>query len=134
MKTKGLDIKNVTKTNIKDIERLAGHGHTIKEIADIMGVSRAAFYKYMEKSQDILDAVRRGRVKTREYVVSKLMEKIEAGDTGMIRFYLERQARQGWGQEVNVNLIPKPTVIKKRDGSQEVLTVEGSHDESDNKS
>lgn len=73
---------------------LSAHGFTHEEIARALCCSKHTLYKYLKEELD------RAVTETSYRVISKLMEKIEAGDTASILFWLK--TRLGWRESAKI--------------------------------
>ena len=80
--------------DIKTIEQLASRGLTLEQIASSMGFSVRTLMSRKTESAEIAEAIKRGKAKANIFVGGKLMQKIKAGDTASIIFYLK--TRCGW--------------------------------------
>ena len=69
-------------------------GGIISVIAQRLGCSRRTIYDRVEKSKKIKDALMQAKEELIDVAESKLANKIEEGDIGAIKFYLQTQAKQ----------------------------------------
>lgn len=86
---------------IKKVEELS-QGLTIEQIADYFGICPTTFYKIQKRQPELSEAYKKGKVKTVGWVVSKLKQKIEEGDTTATIFYLKTQA--GWTEKQKLDI------------------------------
>src|SRR6185437_6722643 len=84
-------IWEVTPEVIKEIEMLAGRGLTQEEMYHNFGTSRDTWYKRMNKHPEMYEAIKRGKAKTKSFVVGKLFEQCKKGNVSAIIFYLKTQ-------------------------------------------
>lgn len=80
--------------DLKEVERLASLGLTLEEIATGLGCSYETLNNRSKENTDIKEAIKRGRLKSAEHVVNKLMEQIDQGNVTATIFYLK--AKCGW--------------------------------------
>ncbi|MCP4263648.1 MAG: hypothetical protein GY774_39995 [Planctomycetes bacterium] len=62
--------------------------------ADLLGVSRSTFYRYLEKYATAKQTLKDTREKRHDYVESKLMKLIEGGNVASTIFYLKTQCKE----------------------------------------
>lgn len=86
-------IWQVTPEVIKEIEVLAGRGLTQEEMYCYFGTSRHTWYDRMNKYPEMYEAIKRGKAKTKSFVVGKLFEQCKKGNVSAIIFYLKTQHR-----------------------------------------
>ncbi len=121
----------VNKDLLTKIERLASRGMSMPNIASVLGISEGTFYEYKKKYPQINEAWRKGKYKGISEVANAIYSKaIDEGSVDAMKFILGRQGGKEWREEMDINLIPKPTIIK-RFGSDEqiVLGTEEPHEE-----
>ena len=75
---------------------------TIAQIADYFGISQSTFYQIQRRQPELSEAYKIGKVKAIDWVVSKLKQKIEEGDTAATIFYLKTQA--GWTEKQKLDI------------------------------
>ena len=83
----------ITVEFLDKVQDLSRKQFTQEQIRDYFGVKKACWYKYCKQHPEIRDRVKKGRVSLLDYAVSKLLQKIEEGDTKCLLFYLERKAK-----------------------------------------
>lgn len=77
-----------------EIERLAGLGMTLEQIASILGIARSTFFEYRREIPAIADAFEAGKAKAGAEVAAALYRKAIAEDVPAIRWYeMTRQNR-----------------------------------------
>lgn len=83
---------------IKDIERLASRGLSIKEISECMGFSKATLDRRISESEDVKAAIEKGRSKGIFEVSNTAFEMATSGKhASMTMFWLKTRA--GWSEE-----------------------------------
>jgi hypothetical protein len=96
-KNKGGRPKTVlSQKQIEEVSELS-QSLTIEQIADYLGVGQTTFYEIQKRQPEVSVAYKKGKQKAIKWVSSKLMDKIEQGDTASILFYLKTQA--GWSEK-----------------------------------
>lgn len=80
--------------DLAKVENFAQYCDSEEEIALALGISQDTLTRRKQDSADFAEAIKRGRAKANVFVGGKLMEKIKAGDTASIIFYMK--ARAGW--------------------------------------
>lgn len=80
--------------DLKKVEEYAQFCDSEEEIALALGVSYATLRRRKAESEQFEQAIKRGKAKANIFVGGKLMQKIKAGDTASIIFYLK--TRCGW--------------------------------------
>lgn len=80
--------------DLKKVEEFAQVCDSEEEIALALGVSYATLRRRKGDSEQFAQAIKRGKAKANIFVGGKLMQKIKAGDTSSIIFYLK--TRCGW--------------------------------------
>jgi len=111
----------IDKALLKRIEGYASRGLSLPKIAGILGIHIATLHKYKNKHPEINEAWRRGKYKGEAEVASALFEKAIEGSVDAQKYYLSRQGGKEWREEVDVNLIPKPTIIERFNSDKEVV-------------
>lgn len=85
------------------MERLAGHGLTVKQICYIMGVSPDTIYRRIAEGCDELSAIlQRGKAIAISKVAEVAYELALEGDSGMIKYILSTQA--GWTEKSQITI------------------------------
>lgn len=92
----------ITPDVIKQAESLAGRGMTQAQIAKALGMGESTLYEKLHAFPEFAEAIKRGKAKGIAVVAGKLMEKINALDTGAIIFYLKSQA--GWRENTQITV------------------------------
>lgn len=99
-------------------------GATKYEIADNLGISIDTLMVKQRLIPEFSEAIKKGRSKGIAIVKSRIFRDAVQGPPEMAKFYMKHVG--GWQDTVDVNLIPKPVVIKRLNGEQVEL---GSSDE-----
>lgn len=86
--------------DLEKVEYLAGLGLTQAKIAMAIGCAERTIRQRLHDIPEFAEAYSRGRVSREKLVASKLQERIEAGDTSAIKFYLSCQC--GWKEASKV--------------------------------
>ncbi len=90
--------KMKTKPTIKldpaDVERLAEQGLTLEQIASSLGVSYSTLNRRKQETEDLEEALKRGREKGIAKVTNALFENAMSGNVTAQIFYLK--CRAGW--------------------------------------
>ena len=80
--------------DLKKVEEYAQVCDSEAEIALALGISQDTLTRRKQTRADFAEAIKRGKAKANIFVGGKLMQKIKAGDTASIIFYLK--TRCGW--------------------------------------
>lgn len=80
--------------DLKKVEEYAQLCDNEAEIALALGISQDTLTRRKQTRADFAEAIKRGKAKANIFVGGKLMQKIKAGDTASIIFYLK--TRCGW--------------------------------------
>jgi hypothetical protein len=101
--------RNITPEQSAQIEALAAHGHTQKEIAYFLKIPYRTFQTYLAEDSLLMASWRIGRFKGKEYVLSRLMRFIKNDDLNAvnlnaIQFYLRNT---GFGEVNHTDNKPK---------------------------
>lgn len=83
----------VTDEQVSQIEAL-GSVLSIEQIADYFGISKATFYKIMERQPEVGIRYKKGKAKAIGSVAQGLLQQARDGNTTAAMFYLKTQA--GW--------------------------------------
>lgn len=87
--------------DLEKIEKLAGLGFTVEEIAVIFGVSKHTLYRRAkETGSQINETIYSGRLKAIGNVAAKAYELSLEGNTAMIKYFLS--CRGGWVEKSQV--------------------------------
>jgi hypothetical protein len=89
----------VTEDVIKKAAELARNKATMVQMAEYFGMKKTCWHKHCSQNEELANAIKKARVIKYEWVVSKLYQKIEEGDTTAIIFYLKTQAK--WSDKVD---------------------------------
>lgn len=71
-------------------------GHTIKTIADKMGISKSMLYKLRSEFVEIKDALQKNLEICNNRVISTLYQKCLDGDVTAIKYWLANRAAKDW--------------------------------------
>jgi hypothetical protein len=98
----GNDIKVVNRLSGKQkamLEAMRLNGCNISAAADLVGVSRAAHYQWLEKNDKYREAVSDLNERVIDIAESKLMRNINEGNQKAIEYFLDAKAKvRGYGQ------------------------------------
>lgn len=97
--------KDITPEESAQVESLAAHGHTQREIAYFLKISPTSFKRKLKEDSLLMASWRRGRFKGKEYVLSRLWrfiknDELSTINLSAIQFYLRNT---GFGMESNNN-------------------------------
>lgn len=95
--------RDITPEESAQVESLAAHGHTQREIAYFLKIPYRTFQRKLKEDSLLMTSWRRGRFKGKEYVLSRLMrfiknDELNAVNLNAIQFYLRNT---GFGVENN---------------------------------
>ena len=95
--------RDITPDESAQVESLAAHGHTQREIAYFLKIPYRTFQRKLKEDSLLMTSWRRGRFKGKEYVLSRLMrfiknDELNAVNLNAIQFYLRNT---GFGVENN---------------------------------
>ena len=95
--------KDITPEESAQVESLAAHGHTQREIAHFLKISPTSFKRKLKEDSLLMASWRRGRFKGKEYVLSRLWrfiknDELSTINLSAIQFYLRNT---GFGTESN---------------------------------
>jgi hypothetical protein len=99
MSKPGLEI---TEQVIEEIKEMAGNGLTEQQIYRYYGIGHAYWNRLKKQNKELRRAFYQGKSQTIKYVSGCLMDRIRAGDTVCMMFYLKTQA--GWREKTTVNI------------------------------
>ena len=77
MVRKRKDFYEITPRILKAVERLAGKGCHMKDIAVSIGWSKSTFYKFLEESKELADSLRKGQSKRVVTLISRLAKRAD---------------------------------------------------------
>jgi len=97
--------RDITPDESAQVESLAAHGHTQREIAYFLKISPTSFKRKLKEDSLLMASWRRGRFKGKEYVLSRLWrfiknDELSTINLSAIQFYLRNT---GFGMESNNN-------------------------------
>jgi hypothetical protein len=105
LKSKGGRRQIVLNDNqIKELEELA-RDMTIEQIPDYFGITEKTFRAIRDRNITVLTAYKRGKAGGIREATSLLWQKMRAGDTASILFYLKTQA--GWSEKQQLDITTK---------------------------
>ena len=95
--------REITPEESAQVESLAAHGHTQREIAYFLKIPYRTFQRKLKEDSLLMTSWRRGRFKGKEYVLSRLMrfiknDELNAVNLNAIQIYLRNT---GFGVENN---------------------------------
>jgi len=95
--------RDITPDESAQVESLAAHGHTQREIAYFLKISPTSFKRKLKEDSLLMASWRRGRFKGKEYVLSRLWrfiknDELSTINLSAIQFYLRNT---GFGTESN---------------------------------
>lgn len=95
--------RDITPEESAQVESLAAHGHTQREIAYFLKISPTSFKRKLKEDSLLMASWRRGRFKGKEYVLSRLWrfiknDELSTINLSAIQFYLRNT---GFGTESN---------------------------------
>ncbi len=91
----------ITEMSLVQIEKLAGLGMSMEQIASVFNVSPDTLYRRMkEGNAELSAAILRGKTLAIQKVAEKAFELALAGDVGMIRYILS--AKGGWSEKSQI--------------------------------
>jgi hypothetical protein len=102
------------KPDLALVEKYASLGMSNEQICDCLGIHRSTFYRKLQEKKDFNDRLRLGKAKGVALVAGRCMERIQAGDASLIKFYLQRA---GWGAPTIIENI-NPDEIRTMTTSQ----------------
>ena len=106
----------LTEDEIDKAAKMAGLGMTVTAIGKVLGVSKSTMERRMRDQEGVADAIQKGREQASAKVRATAFNMATSGKCpAMTIFWLK--VREGWKESVDVNLIPKPTIIEKLDGT-----------------
>lgn len=121
------------KLDPKVIEELAFKGHSLNQIAAQLKISQRYFYELKKQNPWIDEVVAHGRSRAIDFAESRMFKLMSSNDENVAfkanKFFLETKGN--WIREVNINVTPRPVVIKRTSGEVVELTVEGENASSD---
>ena len=94
----------ITEEKIQRTGKLAGLGLSNDQIAECLDMSRASFYKYMQKNADFRDSLERGRSKAVMEISNALYESARAGNVKAQIYFLRCRDPQNWNVSKRVEL------------------------------
>lgn len=127
MAKRGPKKKEISASDLVKIEQWAGRGLTQEQIAALLDMCEATFYKRIEEAggenSEIVKHIKKGKAKACEDLTNKLYEKAMAGSEASIFFALK--CKYGWREKVeHVGSEAEPVhVHHKHSGSVDVKTM-----------
>ena len=86
--------KDLTPEQVTQVEKMAGHGLTLDQIADCLGIGERTLRQRFTDSEEVSAAYKRGRSVAINEVAQTVYQKAKAGEGAFPFFYLKTQA--GW--------------------------------------
>ena len=77
-------------------------GHTIKAIADKMGIAKSNLYAWANENQNLKDALQRNLKICNNRVISTLYQKCLDGDVTAIKYWLANRAAKDWREKQEI--------------------------------
>ena len=89
--------RDITPEESAQVESLAAHGHTQREIAYFLKIPYRTFQRKLKEDSLLMTSWRRGRFKGKEYVLSRLMrfiknDELNAVNLNAIHFHLSDES------------------------------------------
>lgn len=98
-------MKEAEKKGFLDAYRSAGG--VIKRACEALGIDESTFYYWRRNDKDFAAAFEEARI---DYVEGRLMERISAGDTTAMIYFLKTKGRhRGWSEKLPQPVAPKVT-------------------------
>lgn len=107
----------------KMIKAIGDNRGVISDVVRALGCSRSHFYVKLKQFPSVQQKLQDVREERHDHVESKMMEKIDAGDTTMIIFYLKTQCKdRGYVERQEVTGADNgPIVIIRHDGTNTAI-------------
>ncbi len=95
--------KKVIERKLRFLECLKEAGGMATVAADNAGINFATYRRWVNSDPEFAEAVEEPQERTTDYVESKLLQRIEDGDTTAMIFYLKTKGRKrGWSEKHNL--------------------------------
>lgn len=124
-----------TEKDVRKIEVLSGYGLTMEQIADVHGVHRETFRRYMDDNPQLKAALESGRSKASAAVTQSAYQQAVSGKVpAMTMFWLK--CRQRWKEthviehagEIDINTQAESMTPEQRDERLQELAAELGYD------
>lgn len=119
----------LTEDEIVKAGKMAGMGMTVQQIADVLGIGRATYERRLVDQDGVAEGIKKAKAQLSEKLRTNAYQMAFDGNVAMTIFLLK--VREGWKESVDVNLIPKPTIIERHDGTVLELGAAKQEDEGD---
>ena len=86
--------KELTGEQVEQVEKMAGHGLTLDQIADCLNIGERTLERRFSEDTVVLAAYKRGKAVAINAVAKTVYQKAKAGEGAFPFFYLKTQA--GW--------------------------------------
>lgn len=83
----------ITPEILQEIEILAGRCFSQQQMYEYYGIGHDTWYKRVKEHPELAEIIKRGKAKTKSFVVGKLMEQVKKGNLTAIIFWLKTQDR-----------------------------------------
>lgn len=93
--------------DLAKVEQYSQYCDNEEEIALALGISYRTLCSRKKEFADFATAIKKGKAKANTFVGGKLMEKIKAGDTASIIFYLKTRCKWTEKQQLEVQTTEK---------------------------
>ena len=80
----------------EQVEKLAGLGLTMKQLARCIGIGESTLYRYMNTKRELRESLKRGRAKGLSLVANALHQNALSGNVVAQIFYLKNRSPEQW--------------------------------------
>ena len=94
-----------TEEVFQKIEELAGQGLNEDDIARLIGIGKSCFHLRKHDYPELLESIKRGRLKGLETVTSCLMDQVKSGNLTSTIFYLKNRSPNEWNDVQSINSV-----------------------------
>ena len=93
----------ITDEVLKEVEKMAGQGLTVKQIAACLGVSPSTFYLHQTENSEFSDTIKKGQAVGIQKVTNALFQNatVEKDNVAII-YYLNNRDRENWSNKHEV--------------------------------
>ena len=94
---------DITDEVLKEVEKMAGQGLTVKQIAACLGVSPSTFYLHQTENSEFSDTIKKGQAVGIQKVTNALFQNatVEKDNVAII-YYLNNRDRENWSNKHEV--------------------------------